>query len=99
LQIQVFSCRDRKIGPQKKLLPYFGFKEEKIQTVKRMCIKETVQRNLTDGRKRGGFFVLFSVEKIWRSAKSTPSIRSSVFRELDTYVLPTRWFTRILRVT
>jgi hypothetical protein len=56
------------------------------------------QRNLTDGRKRDGLFVPFSMEKIWRSAKSSPPILLPVLRELETYVLLTSRFTRVLGV-
>jgi len=56
------------------------------------------QRTLTDGRKRDGLFVPFSVEKIWRSAKSTLPILFPVFRELETYVLVASRFTTVLGV-
>jgi hypothetical protein len=56
------------------------------------------QRNLTDRRKRDGLFVPFSMEKIWRSAKSTTPILFPVFRELETSVLLTSRFTRALGV-
>ena len=76
------------------LHPYFQFEEDKIRRVTRKCREEMSQRNLTDGRKRDGLFVPFSMEKIWRSAKSTPPILFPVFRELETYVLLTSRFTR-----
>lgn len=98
LQIQAFVRRDRKIGPQKKLHPYFGFEEKKIPTVKWKGRKETSQRNLTDGRKRGRLFVPFSVEKMCRSAKSTLLILYPVFRELEACVLLRRWFTTTLGI-
>jgi len=56
------------------------------------------QRNLIDGRKRDGLFVPFSMEKMRRSAKSTPPILFPAFRELETYVLLTSRFTRVLDV-
>jgi hypothetical protein len=56
------------------------------------------QRNLTDGRKRDDLFVPFSMEKIWRSAKSKPPIMFPVLRELETHVLLTSRFTRVLGV-
>jgi hypothetical protein len=62
------------------------------------CREETSQRNLTDGRKRDGLFVPFSMEKFWKSANSTPPILFPVFGELETFVLLTSRFTRVLGI-